>query len=261
MQARSVSFVVMALAAACLAGSAHASLVTINPGGSWTSSGNSGGGSSAITGTEADAHGGNGSVEMYGDRTRFQYVDFFGIGLLSDLDALSFEWQVADDSTSNLHPDYTPAVRLLIYDPLAGPYAFSELIWEGAYNGYYGNYNQGDWITTDVLADDDVMWRYVTGQGTTLFPPNNALGLLGPDDWASSLYFSSEAVVYGVSFGVGSSVGAGFHAYGDYLTLGFDGQSTTFDFEPTAVVPEPASLSLLGIGIASLAALRFKARS
>ena len=257
---RKVTLVLALVAAAVLvSGAAQAATVVVNPGGSWVSTGNTGGGSSDITSTEGDDHGGLGSLEMYGDRTRFEYIQVGGLGLLSDLDALSFEWQVASDSVATLHADYTPAVRLLIADPLVGGgYDYSELIWEGAYNGYYGNYTHGNWILTDIVGDSETLWQW--NSGVTLLP-GGAQANLTPSAWSGSAYISSSAIIYGLSFGVGSSAGASFHAYGDYLTLGFNGQSTTYDFEPQAVVPVPATLGLAGLGFGIVALRRKFSRS
>lgn len=242
--------VVCAVAVMGSAVCAYADTVVVNPGGSWTSTGNTGGGSSEITSTMPDNYGGAGSLEMFGDRTRFEFIPGGSLGLLSDLDALSFDWMVALDSTSNLHADYTPAVRLLVYDPDAND--ASELIWEGAYNGYYGSYTHGTWVSTDVTGDSETLWQW--NSGVTM--DGGAQVNLTPAGWASSSFLGSNTVVYGISFGVGSSIGSGYHAFGDYLTIGFDGTSTTYNFEPAAVVPAPPAIGLAGLGLAFLATRR-----
>lgn len=79
---------------------------------------------------------GNGSVELSGDRTRFQLgIQYAGVITdlmpLSGVTGLSFDWRIAADSVSGYNPDYTPALRLLVQDGNQR----SELIWEGVYNG------------------------------------------------------------------------------------------------------------------------------
>ncbi len=160
----------MALAAAVLSLSAMASAATVvvtpsdptwgNPPGE-----NGGGGSSAITGTAPRS--GNGSVEMFGDRTRFVGLGNFydptsNLGLLDDVLSLVFDWMIATDSTrpAGADPDYTPALRLHVWDGAQR----SELIWEGAYNGTYGNTAQGTFYTSGA---SDSFWRFQSGVGVT----------------------------------------------------------------------------------------------
>lgn len=234
----------------------------------WNSVENSGGGSSAITDAMPDATGGQGSLEMTGDKTRFvsgnpwssNVGDAFG--KLADVESYTFSWNIAADSVSSLHQDYTPALRLHVYDPNPqgiplhqGRTNNIELIWEGAYNGAYGTTTKGTWYAT---SSTDLFWRY--DNGVTL--DNGAQQNLQLAEWstgtdiAGSRWFSDDALVMGLSIGVGSSAGSQYHAFADTVTLDFrDQEPTTYNFEPNAV-PVPPSVFLLGAGLLGFARLR-----
>lgn len=238
------------------AATANATTVTVLPGDpDWVSGGNSGGGSSAITATAPRS--GTGSLELTGDRTRFFYGNPFSpnsnLGLLSAVESLTFDWQIAPGSTSILHPDATPALRLHIWDGGAR----SELVWEGAYNGTYGSTDQGFWYSTGA---GDKFWRYESGSGVTL--DGGAQVNLTIADWISGVssglteWYSDDAYIAAISVGVGSSIGASYHAFADNVTLTLvTGESTTFNFE-AAAVPEPGGLALIGAGLAALGLVR-----
>ncbi|GGD65401.1 PEP-CTERM sorting domain-containing protein [Lacimicrobium alkaliphilum] len=212
-----------------------------NPGGE-----NSGGGSSAIT--DSRAKDGNGSLELFGDRTRFVGLgNFYDPGsnlmLLSDVLDFGFDWMIAGDSVSNLHPDATPALRLHIWDGSQR----SELIWEGAYNNGYGNTDSETWYTT---GSDDAFWRWQTGLGVTLSAGAQVNQSI--NDWMDASWYSASAYVAGISVGAGSSIGSDYHAFADNVRL----NDTVFNFE-VQQVPEPAPLLLLCAGLTMLLLRRY----
>lgn len=243
----------VALLSLSLVVSAKAATVTVLPGDpTWANppGENGGGGSSSITTTAPRS--GNGSIEMFGDRTRYVGLGNFydsnsNLGLLSSLASLTFDWSVATDSGSNLGPNYTPALRVHIWDGNQR----SELIWEGAYNGV--TVTAGTWATSGAA---DNFWRYQTGIGDSLIY-NNSIA-----DWQSSGLYSANAYISGFSVGVGSSVGSHYHAFADNITITTArGLSTTYNFETSASssVPEAGStLALVGLALAGIAGLRRK---
>lgn len=235
-----------------------ASTVTVLPSDpSWVSppGENSGGGSSSITDTAPRS--GNGSLEMHGDRTRYVGLGNFyspssNIGLLSSLSGFTFDWMVASDSMGSIAgaaASYSPALRLHIWDGSQR----SELIWENAYNGNNPAVG-GTWYSTGV---NDNFYIYESGIGSSGFYDGNSIF-----DWMG--IYSPDAYISGISVGVGSSAGPGYHAFADNVTLSFaGGTSTTYNFETDGVsVPDAGgTLLLLGVSLSGLAAWKRKSSS
>lgn len=195
-------------------------------------------GTAAVTSTVA--YSGNGSLEMTGDRTRtqlgIQYAPLTtNLGSLSNVSGLTFDWRIAGDSTNPYNADYTPALRLLFNN---GAGVRKELIWEGAYNGTYGNTARNTWYHSST---NDLF--YITGGNV------NAGQTIA--QWASQL---GGATVAGFSVGVGSGATTGYHAFADNVAFTTGGVTTTYNFETAGspgAVPEPATwlMMIAGFGL------------
>lgn len=231
-------------AAGFVASAASAATVVVtdvNPQG-WTSTGNSGGGSSAITG--ASARSGNGSIELHGDRTRYVLGNMFSsatnLGLFSDFLDLGFEYQVDAASTNACcDPKYSPALRLVVWDG-ATKYDF---VWEQAYQP--GAYD---------AAGPKGTWNTIAGGQTFYRSGASELDQRTLATWASGL--SANAHVSAVYLGVGSGIGAGYTAYADNITFGGD----TYNFE-IAAVPEPGAWALMIMGFGAAGAVLRRRRT
>lgn len=217
------------------------------------------GGIAEISDTRPDSTGGRGSLELtlfdeYGPEGLGEFEVFSrdtirsargglrarngGFGRLADLQHLSFEWY--RESASTVPGLLTPALRVYVWDPDAGPDgAASVFVWEGVYNGY-ATFSPpavatDQWVHADVT--EDFFWRvplfahgapvrrsFCSEQPSECFVFNRQLSEwnLGPN-----------TVILGLSIAVGSGWDGHFKGYADLVRLDFaHGKSRTWDFEP-----------------------------
>ena len=229
----------------------------------------SGGGSTDVTATRADARGGTSALEIHGDRSREVIGSIYGnatnaIGGTANPLALSSLTSVTFDKlTSALGTQQyaEPVLRIHGYD--AATNVRFELIDEGVYNG--GSVNTAttlnQWATTDASQKWYINVRTnaaaftaanagysVNGSGVVLDSTGSQVNLLLTNLFP---FFSSGTNVSGFSIGAGSSFGAGYTGYADYLRVATNAGSTTFNFElaaATAAVPEPATWAMMIAG-------------
>ena len=158
---------------------------------------------------------------------------------LSGLGALSFDWYTSSASTT---PAWTsPAFALAMSD---GSY----LIWEAAYNGYPSTVPMDQWNTSDILNGN--FWLANQPNGCPTATVYQSLSLFN-----SSCYDNGAQVAGLDVFLGGGYAGTMFDGAADNVTYGVAGApTTTFNFEPDtrSVVPEPATMSLLAMGLVGL---------
>ena len=195
-----------------------------------------------------------------------------GWGLLSDINALSFDWYretAIREGLVSWDPwnVQTPALRLLIND--AG--TISELVWERYYTpaNFSTDMQIGSWVEQDLMNQN--FWRHIfspegytisTGENIDPYIHEQTLMALPLSFWASSdyysdYYYSDAATVYGLSVGVGSNWPFPYSGFVDNIFLSFDninGIVISDNFELPAPVPEPSTLLLLVSGMAVLTA-------
>ena len=251
MSVRIMSLVTVALAASA----ASAAVVDVYPADpSWSSSGNSGGGSSAITAggpIEAD-----GSIRLTGDRTRFGITPSVAIGGYGALGAVStFKFNFATEQTgAGVITAQAPALRLHVFEPSTSRQI--QFIWEDGEQSLAqrqfvaGAGSLNTVYTGDFFGAANRVYPFTSGPGLGrgLFTPGGTL--IGGTDSAQPLgnflaNLDPATWVFQITVGVGSSVGSDYIGWADRVQFGLTG-GPVIDYN--FLVPAPGAVGLLALG-------------
>ena len=195
------------------------------------------------------------------DRGEAAVADNFGtFGEFLQSGSLSYSYY--KDSTGDLNAFAAPSIKLSVRDDnTAQGDNFTTFVFEPTWNITTGSsiaVPTDDWITANIDASDGVFWH-------TGFYTQGGLGGNGSDgntlsDWAT--VFGDDildATIVEIAVGVGT-FNQGQTGYFDDVQFSNGDISRSYDFQAAAVLPEPATLALFGLGLAGLAVAQRRRR-
>lgn len=231
---------------------------------------------------------------LYAGGSHNDVAPFGSLEQLTSLSFDWYRFEAANSSWDALPPDgetpinpvdwrwKTPVLRLQLLERYAdGSTVRSDLVWEGYYNqasiarhGAPDGYTPvNQWVTQDNIQND-AFWYVRTPEagGTAAYSINETCGL-PMSFWAGGITPSSvgglfsdggcfegaSVDVLGIAIGVGSQWPLPYRGFVDNVRMGFadqDGYAVNTNFDFVSAVPEPASATLLLIGLGAFAARR-----